>query len=82
MDLATVERMTLPMIAQAVEGWEEVEQRRARDNWERTRWLACALLQPHMRKGKKLRPTDLLRFPWEKRSGGMGWEQLRAHRKR
>lgn len=81
MDLATVERMTLPMLAHAVQGWEDVEQRRAREAWERTRWHACALLQPHMKKGKKLRPSDLIRFPWDAKKGS-GWDQLRQHRNR
>jgi hypothetical protein len=33
--------------------------------WERQRWAACILLQPHIQKGKTLSPTDLVRFPWE-----------------
>lgn len=36
--------------------------------WERTRWLACLLLQPHRKKGSKLNPQDLIRFEWEKKN--------------
>ena len=36
-----------------------------RSDWERTRWLACTMLQPHLQRGKNLAPTDLIRFPWE-----------------
>jgi len=35
--------------------------------WERTRWLATLLLQPHTRKGQRLQPKDLAVFPWERR---------------
>ena len=37
-----------------------------RAEWERIRWQTCYLLQPHLSKNKTLRPTDLLRFDWEK----------------
>ena len=81
MDLATVEKMTLPLLGAAIKGWEEVEQRRTREAWEMTRWQACALLQPHMSKGKKLRPSDLIRFPWEKGKGGANWQELKKQKR-
>lgn len=40
---------------------EDVE----RSDWERIRWLACTMLQPHLQRGKNLAPIDLIRFPWE-----------------
>ena len=39
----------------------------AKTEWERTRWLACLLLQPHKKKNSSLKPTDLVRFEWEKK---------------
>jgi len=39
----------------------------AKTEWERTRWLACLLLQPHKKKNSSLKPTDLVRFDWEKK---------------
>lgn len=33
--------------------------------WERARFLACMSLQPYIPKGKRVVPTDILRFPWE-----------------
>ena len=39
----------------------------AKIEWERTRWLACLLLQPHKKKNSSLKPTDLVRFDWEKK---------------
>ncbi len=35
-----------------------------RDNWERVRFLALCLLTPYQKKGKRLKGTDLIRFPW------------------
>lgn len=36
-----------------------------REEWERTRWLAGMNIQPHLKKGTKMKPTDLCRFPWD-----------------
>jgi len=58
--------MTLEEFNQAVKGWNEVQENRERGEWERTRWLGVLVLQPHLRKGRKLKPKDLAEFPWEK----------------
>lgn len=42
------------------------QEQRTQESWEQTRWLATFILQPHMKKGKKLQPKDLTTFPWEK----------------
>ena len=39
-----------------------------RFEWERTRWLACVMMQPHKKKGARLNPQDLVKFEWEKGS--------------
>lgn len=36
-------------------------------SWEQTRWLGAIILQPHMKKGKSIKPQDLVAFPWEKK---------------
>lgn len=33
--------------------------------WERLRWLATCFTQPHS--SKRLKPTDIARFPWEEK---------------
>jgi hypothetical protein len=33
--------------------------------WERTRWLAFVLLQPHIKKNSIRSPRDIAQFPWE-----------------
>lgn len=49
----------------AINGQQEQAEQIQRREWERTRWLATCLLQPHVDKGKKLKPSDLMRFSWE-----------------
>lgn len=48
-------------------GRNEIMEMQAKIEWERTRWLACLLLQPHKKKNSRLQPTDLVRFDWEKK---------------
>jgi hypothetical protein len=45
----------------------EAHQERERGEWERARWLGTVILQPHLQKGKTLKPTDLIKFDWEQR---------------
>lgn len=33
--------------------------------WEVARWQSVFILQPHMKKGKSVKPKDLAVFPWE-----------------
>lgn len=39
------------------------ERTRMREPWERTRFLACCVLQPYSKKALKV--TDVCRFEWE-----------------
>lgn len=34
------------------------------ENWERIRWHASITINPHTK--RTLKPTDLMKFPWEK----------------
>lgn len=43
----------------------QAQQERERGKWERARWLGAVILQPHLQKGKTLKPTDLIKFDWE-----------------
>lgn len=53
-----------PAEAEAVcRAHREAEEQRSRDAWERMRMLASISIQPHVK--KKIRPRDLLPFPWE-----------------
>ena len=41
--------------------WETESQ----GEWERSRWMATILLNPHVK--KNIQPKDLTTFPWEKK---------------
>lgn len=62
-----------------------VQREREQQAWERTRWQTAALLNVHAKKGKQLKPTDLVKFPWEEKKrkkskhGKLTWEE-RHHR--
>jgi len=45
-------------------GMRSAQRQMERVNWERTRWLATFVVMPHSK--RKLRPQDLMQFPWEK----------------
>lgn len=57
--------MTLTEFFAAVRGYRECQSRVGREDWERIRWLATVGMQPHLKKNRRLKPTDLIRFPWE-----------------
>lgn len=37
-----------------------------KNEWERTRWLAAVILSPNAKKGRPIKPKDLITFDWEK----------------
>lgn len=50
----------------ALTGWRECKEAEARESWERVRWQAMVLLSPQLKKGHKLKTSDIAVFPWEK----------------
>ena len=61
---------TLGEIFAALESYGNQEDLRQQAEWERTRWLATLLLQPHTKAGQKLTPERLAVFPWENKPKG------------
>ena len=61
-----------------LDGFYELENIRERGNWERTRWQTTLLLNIQMSKGKRLKPTDLIEFEWDKSSKKIDYEKLKA----
>ncbi len=49
-----------------LEGMREAQFQQYKNEWERTRWLATIVLSPHQKKGKGIKPRDLIEFEWEK----------------
>lgn len=46
-------------------GYKEKIEDQYRLSWTQTRWLAFITLQPHVGKSAALKPTDLIKFPWD-----------------
>ncbi len=55
-----------------LDGFYELENIRERGRWERTRWQTTLLLNIQIAKGKKLKPTDLIEFEWDKKDKKIG----------
>jgi len=48
-----------------LEGIRNAQTQQFRNEWERTRWLATIILSPHAKKGRPIKPKDLIKFDWE-----------------
>ena len=57
-----------------LDGFYELENIKERGNWERT----TLLLNIQIGKGKKLKPTDLIEFDWDKNDKKIDYEKLKA----
>ena len=55
----------------------ELENMRQRSDWERTRWSTCLLLNIQLPKNKSIKPTDLMRFQWEKEALKIDFKDLK-----
>ena len=60
-----------------VDGFYELENMRQRSDWERTRWSTCLLLNIQLPKNKSIKPTDLIRFEWEKEALKIDFKDLK-----
>ena len=61
-----------------LDGFYELENISERGRWERTRWQTTLLLNIQIAKGKKLKPTDLIEFEWDKKDKKIDYEKLKA----
>ena len=57
---------TLGEILTALEYYNNIDQAKQQAAWERSRFIAHVLLQPHAKKGSKIKPEDICQFTWEK----------------
>ena len=60
-----------------VDGFYELENMRQRSDWERTRWSTCLLLNIQLPKNKSIKPTDLIKFEWEKEALKIDFKDLK-----
>ena len=61
-----------------MDGFNELENIRQRAEWERCRWQTAMLLNVHTKKGKTIKPTDLIEFDWDKKKKKVDFEKLKA----
>ena len=48
--------------------WREMTEGQNRDAWERARTVAAIVIQPHLKKGSKITPRQLLPLPWDNKN--------------
>ena len=60
-----------------LDGFYELENLREKQCWERERWSTCLLLNIQLGKGKRLKPTDLIEFEWDKKKDKKDIEELK-----
>lgn len=58
----------LKTVAGIIEERANIQTLSFRGEWERARWLAAAMLQPHLKKGANIKATDIVQFDWEKKA--------------
>ena len=66
--------LTPAMFYNAQKGLFEKWDLESQSNWERTRWMACVIINPHVK--KNLKPKDLTSFPWEKKRNEKTKEEI------
>ena len=57
---------TLGEILTALEYYNNIDQAKQQAAWERSRFIAHILLQPHAKKGSRIKAEDIVQFSWEK----------------
>jgi hypothetical protein len=59
---------TLVQVIGYIRHHRKIEEAQYMAGWEQTRWQTAALLSVHTKKGKKIKPKDLIEFHWEKKN--------------
>lgn len=65
MSLRDFERCTPFEFQSVFDAWSRRVERSEHAEWDRARYMCMCILQPYSK--KKLRPTDIVEFPWEKK---------------
>lgn len=64
MRLDDFSRCTPVEFSEIARAWHDIEERRERGDWERSRMQCICMMQPYSK--KKLQPEDVMRFSWDK----------------
>ena len=59
-------RCTFGEFESICKAWRERIEGQNREAWERARTIAAIIIQPHLKKGSKITPQQLLPLPWDK----------------
>ena len=49
-----------------LEGYQEVRNNQEQSDWQRIRWQTTLLINIQLERGKRIKPSDLIQFDWEK----------------
>ena len=64
MSLGDIYSMTPEELGMVIEAWQQMRTEESRTSWEQTRFLALCALMPYSK--KRLKPTDIVVFEWDK----------------
>jgi len=59
--------MDLKTVLKVIERKNEIILHGIQESWEQTRWLGSVILQPHAKKNRTIKPSDLMKFPWDEK---------------
>ena len=76
MNVVELYDLTPSMFYNAQKGLFEKWELESQSEWERARWIACVIINPHIK--KNLQPKDITRFPWEKKRNEKTKEEIEA----
>jgi hypothetical protein len=74
MNVVDLYDLTPKMFYNAQQGLFDMWKTEDQNQWERSRWLACVLLNPHVK--KNMQPKDITRFPWESVKNKMSKKEM------
>tara|TARA_R110000782_G_scaffold116548_2_gene206603 strand:+ start:3243 stop:3548 length:306 start_codon:yes stop_codon:yes gene_type:complete len=74
MNVVDLYDLTPKMFYNAQQGLFDMWKTEDQNQWERSRWLACVLLNPHVK--KNMQPKDITRFPWESAKNKMSKKEM------
>lgn len=49
-------------------GFKAFQDEKSKEAWHIARWQVAKLITPHLKKGARLKETDLIVFPWERKN--------------
>ncbi len=59
-------------------GFYELLSLKEKHEWERVRWQTAVLVNIQIPKGKRIKPTDLIEFDWDKKKKEVDYKKLKA----